>query len=132
MILIIPGYLVSHFSNFSILDYKLNNINDNILDKDIIIDIKEYKLFQMLNPNYIPTDIRLSLTNIDEFIAFLIISNHKLISATQETIIDFYSITKFYLKYKDHSLELLNIIIKKIEECISLNPNNYIIEKYVA
>jgi hypothetical protein len=112
IILIIPGYLVSHFSNFPILNLKLDNINyNNILDINTIKKIKEYNLFKLLSSG---NDFTLD-NDEESFVACLIIKKFDFLTIKHLSIINkFINIQN--REYNENGDELFKLVINKIDK----------------
>ena len=94
-ILIIPGYLIIYFYNkYPVLNYKLNIINDIIIDdeynRSIIDCYKENNFFKILySTEYIEYDFK--IYNRSKYICFRMLCERKLLFEYQKTFIQYYS-----------------------------------------
>ena len=139
-ILIIPGYLITHFNINPVLNSNLIVVNNIYVNKIIINELKVFELFKILNISntLIPTSI-----NLECFIAIIILISKETITLTQKQIMnlvinkvgynireslnktlrDVYDILINRLYEYSHTQDLLFIKIKDVDD--------YILKKYI-
>jgi hypothetical protein len=130
-ILLIPGYLITYYEEYPILNYKLNYVNEKRIEIEKLIKLKELDFFKVLY-----NKDKNKIDKID-FILYRILSDKKIVFEYQNELLskyidektDILTFNTIIQTYNEKNISYINTVSSK--KYIKINNVNKFFDKYL-